>query len=494
MDKQNITKPSINIVWIKRDIRSQDHAALKVAEENELPYLSIFIFEPSIISYPDTSLRHLQFQFKSLEAVNKKLIPHNKGIHIFYAEAVDVFLSLINQFHIHHVFSYQESGIQLTFERDILMKQLFKSSNIIWQEFQRDGIVRGLMNRTHWDELWHHAMTQHIKVIKYDIQIAISFNNIYLIPIGLQQQWQDYPKSFQPAGEQFAFQYLQSFLNDRGKNYSRHISKPLFSRKSCARLSPYLAWGNISIRQVYQLTQIQLHLSKINHRPLRNFLSRLHWHCHFIQKFEMECSYEYACVNKGYELIEHPENKDWIKAWETGNTGIPLVDANMRCLQATGWINFRMRALLVSFFTHHLFQDWRKGVYHLAQLFLDYEPGIHYPQWQMQAGTTGTNLVRVYNPIKNSIEHDTDASFIKSWIPALSNLPSAYAHQPWLMTAMDCVMYRFEKGKDYPNPIIDLNQDIKKHKDIIWNMRSHELVKTENKRILATHVRKKKKE
>ena len=300
----------------------------------------------------------------------------------------------------------------------------------------------------------------------------------------------EYPTQMQPAGEKYGLQYLQSFLQSRGYNYSKHISKPLLSRTSCARISPYLAWGNLSIRQVYQHTLVVTKDIKLK-RPFQNFLSRLHWHCHFIQKFEMECRYEKESINRGYELIEREERNDLIDAWKNGNTGVPIVDACMKCLHATGWINFRMRAFVVSFLTHHLFQDWRKGVYFLAQQFLDYEPGIHYPQFQMQAGTTGINMIRVYNPVKNSLEHDEQAFFIKKWLPQLANLPLSFIHQPWLMTSMDERLYNFKLGLDYPKPVIDLENNLKINTDKLWAIRKNEMVIAENKRIIETHTRKK---
>ncbi|MFY8127482.1 MAG: deoxyribodipyrimidine photo-lyase/cryptochrome family protein [Chitinophagaceae bacterium] len=485
-----MTKQQINIVWIKRDIRSQDHLPLQKAEESELPYLIIFLFEPSIITYSDTSLRHLQFQYHSLKQLNKKLEQFNKKIQVFYGEALAVFQSLVEQFEIQNVFSYQETGIQLTFDRDKKVASFCNKSNITWLQFQRDGIVRGIKNRTGWDKQWFVAM--HAPIIKnsYSSQDEINVINHFTLPQDVEQELNHYPQDYQPAGEDFAWKYLQSFVAERGKNYSKHISKPQESRTSCSRISVYLSWGNLSIRQAYQYVYAISKTSPYKF-AFTNFLTRLKWHCHFIQKFEVECSYEIKCVNAGYELLQHPVNEHYINAWKNGNTGFPLVDACMKCLQKTGWINFRMRAMLVSVFCHHLFQDWRLATYHLAQLFLDYEPGIHYPQFQMQAGTTGINTIRMYNPIKQSQDHDPHGLFIKKWLPQLNQIPVEFIHEPYKMSLIEQQLSGVVIGKDYPFPIVDIELAGKEARKAIWGHRSNELVKKENLRILYKHTRRK---
>ncbi len=387
-----MAKQAINIVWLKRDLRTQDHAPMQAAEQNGLPYLIIYLIEPSLLAHPDTSLRHLQFQYHSLLQMNKSLQAFQTQVNICYADAEDVFKQLQQQFDIRMVFSYQESGIDLSFKRDKLLKRYFKKHGISWQEFQRDGMVRGIKNRDGWIKRWHAVMHAPAIVNTFAIP-SPEWENAFPLPEDLRQAWSNYPEAFQPAGEPFAWKYLSSFIRERGKNYSKHISKPAQSRLSCSRLSPYLAWGNLSIRQVYQATEAAKKTSGFK-TAINNFQTRLRWHCHFIQKFEVECRYESECINRGYELLDHPKNEVLIEAWKKGQTGFPLVDACMRCLQQTGWINFRMRAMLVSVFCHHFYQDWRHGVYHLANLFLDYEHGIHYPQFQMQAGTTGINTIR----------------------------------------------------------------------------------------------------
>lgn len=481
-------KPLINVVWLKRDLRTQDHEPLQRANASKLPYLIIYLFEPSIISYPDTSLRHLQFIYHSIQHINNILVAYQQRVHIIYAEALAAFTYLQQQFRIKQVFSYQESGIQLTYNRDKQMARWFAAQEIDWLESQRDGIGRKRKNREGWDKAWF--ATMHAPVINnaYQNNSSVAFSNPFALPLSLQQQLQPYPKQFQPAGEKNGWRYLRSFVEKRGLSYHYHISKPDKSRYACGRISPYLAWGNLSIRQIYQF--VKKHPKRTLHkRPFTAFLSRLKWHCHFIQKFEMECSYETACLNKGYELLEHPENDCFINAWKEGKTGYPLVDACMRCVTTTGWINFRMRAMLVSFLCHHLYQDWRTGTYHLAQQFLDYEPGIHYPQFQMQAGTTGVNTVRIYNPTKQAQDHDPEGVFIKKWVPELEDIPKEYIHQPHLIPPIEQALLGFTVGKDYPLPIVDLTASGKHARDKIWGHRKHPLVQQEKVRIVAKHTR-----
>ncbi len=494
MEESPLTVNSrVSVVWLKRDLRLTDHAPLAAAVRSGFPVLLLYVFEPMLQDDEHYDERHWRFVWQSLEDMNGQLADFDATVTIVYGECGDIFSRLASCVDIDAIYSHEEVGLASTFIRDRQIQQWCKQKGIAWYEYQHGAVQRGATDRKVWDKAWDTYMRAPLETPRLEGTQFCAVPEQCLPHYTAPESWQIKRKGMQTGGATLAWKTLDSFYEGRGKDYAFCISKPAQSRNHCSRLSPYLAWGNISVREVYQA--LLFNWSRPGwRRALSAFSSRLHWHCHFIQKFESECEMEFRHVNAGYRDFPYRNDDkvaEHLKAWKEGRTGFPLVDACMRCLQATGYINFRMRAMLVSFLCHHLNIDWRLGVKHLAALFLDFEPGIHYPQFQMQAGVTGTNTIRIYNPTKQAQEHDPEGAFICRWLPELRGVPVPLLFEPWKLTPMEQQLYGITVAADgeYPLPVVELEQAAREARERLWGWRKRAEVKKENSRILARHVR-----
>jgi deoxyribodipyrimidine photo-lyase len=228
---------------------------------------------------------------------------------------------------------------------------------------------------------------------------------------------------------------------------------------------------------------------------LRAFESRLHWRCHFIQKLEDEPQIEFRNFVRAYDGLREDEfDEGRFAAWQRGETGYPMIDASMRMLLATGWLNFRMRSMLVAFAAYDLWLHWQRPAHWLARLFLDYEPGIHYPQFQMQSGTAGHATIRLYNPIKQGQDHDPTGEFVRRWIPALRRVPDSFVHAPWLLPVDQQQTVGCLIGRDYPGPVVDHQQSVAYARARIAAVRRNPALREEVRQVFARHGSRKRSE
>ncbi len=455
ISRMMLTQSRPQIVWLKRDLRLNDHAPLHRAAGSGGQVLPLYIVEPDYWRLPDVSRRHWHFIHDCLFDLQNSLHANGQRLTIRVGSTIEVLQNLHHELGPFTLHSHEETGNNWTFQRDKQVAAWCRENQIEWQEYPSHGVVRRLSDRDHWSKIRDSRMAA--SLIEMPAFACAPLNVSSSVRPG-----KDDPLfastligNVQQGGRTEGLRVLATFLEDRSRKYMQTISKPGVSARHCSRLSAHIAYGSLSVREIEHAAKAKLatlsglrDAEAMSHkRNISAFLSRLAWRCHFVQKLEQQPQIEFACMHSAFEGMREPHhNEAFFQAWKTGHTGYPLVDASMRSLHQNGWINFRMRAMLVSFASYHLWLDWRKTAPHLAKLFTDYEPGIHYSQFQMQSGVTGINAIRMYSPVKQSLDHDPEGKFIRRYIPELRDVSSQWIHEPWRMPV---------KAADYPMPVVE---------------------------------------
>jgi deoxyribodipyrimidine photo-lyase len=463
-------KPVVDVVWFKRDLRVQDHAALYHACNGGHWVLPLYVEEPLVVYSPTFAEQHAGFLRESLEALNQALQERRAMLFTARGHLLHVLEQLREHVTIHAIHSHEETGEWATYERDVHLSHWCKREGIPWYQYRQFGVLRAVKDLSQWAEGWKTMMEapiaptpSHIPGLAVECLPAAFHSPLLNTPFPYAQ----YHAERQKGGATLAQETLHSFLEERGKEYSRHLSSPATAECGCTRLSPYITFGCISIRQVYQAIRLAQHTAWERYpkadarrwvRSMKNAESRLYWHCHFVQKLETRPRIEYQSLHRAYDALRPAtaEAEARFRAFQNAETGVPMIDACLRYLFTTGWINFRMRALLVSFACYQLWIPWQWVAAFLASHFIDYEPGIHVYQAQMQSAATGFNTVRIYCPIKQAKDQDPTGAFIARWLPELAELPLPYRYAPWELPPLLAQSMGFHLGVHYPAPLVDL--------------------------------------
>ena len=456
------------LVWFKRDLRVNDHAPLAAALASRT-VAALFVIEDEWLASPECDPQHVGFTLACLEPLRAALRAMGVPLLVRRGRLPEVLAEVQAGFPFRRLLSHEETGSGWTFARDLRVGRWCRENAIAWEEFPQTGVIRRLDDRNGWAVRWERRMRQPLMAAPRSLRGAEGLHegDIPALPaLGLGAS-----RPLPAAGESAGAEVLASFLDTRGRTYRSSISSPTTAWDGCSRLSAHLAYGTLSMRQVYQATRARIGALRGSGDAeerrfawhLDGFAARLHWHCHFMQKLEDEPGIEFRNFSRACDgLREDAFDRERFEAWRAGMTGFPMVDACMRSLNATGWINFRMRAMLVSFAAYHLWLHWREPGIHLARQFLDFEPGIHWSQMQMQSGTTGINTLRIYSPAKQAADHDPTGDFVRRWVPECGS-------------------------SAYPRPIVDEREAVTRAKERLYGLRKTEPARSEAARVQQKH-------
>ncbi|OZC01696.1 FAD-binding domain-containing protein [Rubricoccus marinus] len=474
--------------WLKKDFRLADNPALMAALDAGETVLPVFLFEPALLEAEETSAFHVAAWCEALTDLRQRI-----PVLCLRGDAPEALERLRDATGFAEMHSHEEVGSSVTFERDKAVAAWARVSGVAWHEHRQTAVFRGGLDRNKRSALWNGFMKETPLAAPGDADLA----RIVVSPQAeaLQMAEPLAPEAFghpladaqaelrQPVSETAAHDTLTDFLTARGKCYSGGISSPNLAFVCGSRLSVHLAWGTLTGRQAYAATLARIAEVKGIESPeakqwsksLRSFKSRLHWRDHFIQRLESEPQMEFTPLNPAYEDLPAPGDEH-LDAWLEGRTGWPLVDACMRCAAQTGFLNFRMRAMVTSAAVHSLRIDWRKTLYPTARLWADYEPGIHIAQTQMQAGVVGINQLRVYSPNKQLSDHDPEAEFVQRWVPELADTPP------------EAILKHHERPlADYPAPLVDWWANSKEMKADYYAIKGTPEAKAHAERVYERH-------
>ena len=435
-----------SVVWHRRHLRTRDHPALTYAAREYDSLLPLFVFDPHF--YGDDGLAcdaRIRFLHESLSDLDGQY--QQRGGRLSYAHGDPI--EILSRF--------RDAGWAIVATADPTGRYGWQRDNAAAADcdvtfVDGDGLVR---NREDPREGWSDAVETWFTDDQYSwdpdtVSLASIDTPVTIEKIestyGLSPTKTDVP----PGGTEAAWDRLRLFT-DAIAAYPGNISAPVDAKSGTSRLSASLRFGCLSVREVYQYVD-----ANSSGRGRELFISRLYWNRHYNQKLEDWPGWMEQAVNPAMEGF-HADSHDpkLVDAWKQGRTGYPMVDASMRCLRSTGWLNFRMRAMCASFLCDLLAQPWKPGADWFYYHLIDADPAINYTQFQTQAGMVGVSMLRIYNPRKQVRDNDPDGEFIRQWVPELAGLPDEHLDQPEktpLHVQADCGV---DIGADYPYPVVE---------------------------------------
>jgi deoxyribodipyrimidine photo-lyase len=430
-------------VWHRDDLRVRDNAALAAAAADGVP-APVFVVDPTFYRSGMAADARLRFLHESLETLDARYAARGSGLALRVGDPATV----LDDLPVDRIYVNRSVTARYGRERD---DRLFDREAVT--TFADDGLDRSGRPREEYD--WQATAEAYFEREPHSAPEWLPPT-----PLAGGATVDDVEERFgvDPAkrgvptgGAVAAWERLREFAANLDR-YPGGIADPATAEERTSHLSPYLQLGCVSVREARR----HVDRAGTDAHGKRLFEERCYWNRHYAQKLVDWPGWTDHAVNPVFRgLFRDSHDPDLVAAWRAGETGFPLVDASMRALRETGWLNFRMRAMCAAFYTYVLQCWWRVGADYFFRHLIDGDAAINYTQWQSQANLTGVHPVRIYDPRKQVREHDPDGQFVRRYVPELRDLPTEHLARPERTPPAVQAEVGVRVGETYPRPIVD---------------------------------------
>ncbi len=435
------------LVWHRDDLRVRDNPALAAAAADGTAHPT-FVFDPRFYRSDRVCDGRIEFLHESLEALVDAYRGRDGDLAYRHGDPRSILRGLLDEGTVDRIYLNATTTAGYALQRDRAISGWDRVS-----VFEDDGIVRTGRTRERWNE----QAEAYFEGETHDPPATVGDGVASTVTVeGIEAEYEvsSEKQRRHRGGCRRARQQLEAFTGNI-HDYVGGISPPAAAEERTSNLSPYFALGCLSLRSAYQYVTDRAP----DDRSRELFTTRLFWNRHFTQKLADNPEATQHAVNPVFRgMNRSTHDPELVAAWKRGETGFPMVDASMRALRRTGWLNFRMRAMCATFYTYILRGWWKIGADWFYRHLIDADPAINYQQWQMQSGLVGVHPLRIYNPRKQVRENDPDGEYIRTYVPELEAFPTEYLDRPEkapLSVQTECGV---EIGEAYPYPVVDFER------------------------------------
>ena len=462
------------IVWFRDDLRLADNPALSTAAASGRPLLAVFVHDEKTEGLRPLGGAALWWLHGALEALSDGLAARGGRLFFFRGPAADLIERLAVDSRAAAIYwnrRYDEAG-QLV---DKKLKAALRQRGLVVESFNGHLLhepwtmaKQGKPFRV-FSAFWRAACRLGAPPRPIPAPQTLSFSVlppalgarvVALADLALEPKSPDWAGGLRATwqrGEPGAQACLERFLTGGLPGYAANRDRP--DKPNTSRLSPYLRFGNISVRQVWHAAMAAMvsRDSGIGEQDLEKFLSELGWREFSYHLLHHHPDLARRNLRARFDFTPWRMDPVALRAWQHGQTGYPFVDAGMRELWTTGWVHNRVRMIAASFLVKHLLIDWRQGEAWFWDTLVDADPANNAVNWQWVAGSgaDAAPYFRIFNPVLQGERFDPDGVYVKRWVPELSGLSSSLVHRPWAATPAQLAAAGVRLGEAYPNRIIE---------------------------------------